>query len=79
MSEIPSITKRFYRFGMSFFMKINIFEKIALFSGNSTFPLKSEKVRFPHFFTISPYLTKTPKIPLEISSQNRPGREKSEF
>ena len=35
--------------------KINIVEKIALFSGNSTFPLKSEKVRFPHLFTISQY------------------------
>ena len=31
------------------------FEKIALFSGNATFPLKSEKVRFSHFFTISQY------------------------
>ena len=27
LSDIPSITKHIYRFGMSFFMKINIFEK----------------------------------------------------
>ena len=79
MSEIPSITKRFYRFGRSFFMTINIFEKIALFSGNATFPLKSEKVRFHTLSRFHRIFTKTPKIPLEISSPNRPGREKRDF
>ena len=61
-------------------MKINIFEKIALFSGNSTFPLKAKKCDFHtlfHDFTV--FSLKTPKIPLEISSPNRPGREKSDF
>ena len=60
-------------------MKINIFEKIALFSGNSAFPLKSEKCDFHTFSRFHSIFTKTPKIPLEISSPNRPGREKRDF
>ena len=79
MSEIPSITKRFYRFWRSFSWKINIFEKIALFSEKSTFPLKSEKYDFHTFSRFHCIFTKTPKIPLEISSPNRPGREKHDF
>ena len=78
MSEIPSITKRFIGSG-GYFHEIQHFRENVTFQRKSFFPLKSEKVTFPHFSRFLRILTKTPKIPLEISSPNRPGREKSVF
>ena len=57
-------------------MKIKIFEKIALFSGNSTFPLKSEKSAiFTLFHDFTVFSLKHLKYPWRLAVQTARGEK----
>ena len=56
-------------------MKINIFEKIALFSGKSTFPLKREKCDFHTFHDFTVFSLKHLKYPWRLAVKTARGEK----